>query len=1224
MAQNKSMNPERSMEPIPGYRLYERVGAGGYGEVWSAEAPGELVKAVKFVYGYLNEERASRELKALNRIKGVRHPFILSLERIEIVDGHLIIVTELADCSLKDRFEVCHQTGQAGIPRDELLSHLRDAADALDYMNEHHGLQHLDVKPENLLLVGGRIKVADFGLVKDMEETSASMMGGLTPIYAPPEVFDGRPSRRSDQYSLAIVYQEMLTGVLPFPGKTAAQLAAQHLSAQPRLNNLSPEDREVIAKALAKNPDDRFANCRELVDTLIRGKRAEGRKDAPAPAAAPAPSLGAFGLPVPGVMKTDVGSPGSTPAAGMNATEIRTGGPRTPGDMLRDADIANHTALLAAQGREAEAEARLRPSTAFTPSSRTQTDEDLRQSLVGGVQPDRSALWSAPDEEREVVDLPPLAVDVSQWKPVPTFYVGLGATAGRTLQRLRRKLEDRYQGQRATLFPMCFVDTDQREVMRATHGDDGAPLSPHETIAIPLRKSQDYRIESNKHLEWLSRRWLYNIPRSQQTEGVRPLGRLALVDHGDVVRRHFRAQLQSFLKATAPSAGGERQPVRIVVLASISGATGSGAVLDVAFLLRQLLEDQKATGDVMLVLAHNTCRQAAAQQLAQVNAYVTLTELNQCLRAGGVYPGDQSLKVDPRSGTSAGIQTAYLFHLGNELSNEQYEAGCEQMAEYLFLDAGTPAGGYLAACRSQPPVERDTCPGEFLLRSFGLCRVGFSGDDLLEKKVDQLCRSVVRRWLGEPKRAEGKQSIRLLSPLAANSRQEAADRDAAIDARAAQMAQGSGLDNDTFLRHAYQAAEKELGTDALSYFRKLMWGVARSRGEGPYPVDQCLAALDNLFGPRKVEVSVAALKNAPLPMALTERIKGLIVQIGGVLQVNMVTLADEPSLRVYGAQRIVKWSAAHLKTLAEKFHEMRNQVLQQMAQSEQQLLQAAGIDARGRAKASKTPSHVLEGMLVQYAQVRLMMLAAEAAGQLALGAQGFVTAGGDKLAELAREVKCMTAYFGKEDESDDVDQPLFESDPLAGLRQGVVESLAEQIDSLATDLDQQVCTSVFQTNGFRRTILQGGQARDELINLLKRDARRVLLAQVQTADIAAMVMGPQQGSGDGSPVQQLTAEARPWLECAGGQRRMMCVVPEASQSGCNAETMNALVGPSVFKESPALIGDTSSDLVFCFELSDIAISHAAAAIIDHRPDYADLAYRLHSRTDIVWQPLPPR
>src|SRR5205085_10199555 len=86
-------------EPIPGYKLVKRIGAGGYGEVWRAEAPGQLVKAIKFVYGLLDEDRAARELKALNRIKGVRHPFLLSLERIEVVQGQLLIVTELADCS---------------------------------------------------------------------------------------------------------------------------------------------------------------------------------------------------------------------------------------------------------------------------------------------------------------------------------------------------------------------------------------------------------------------------------------------------------------------------------------------------------------------------------------------------------------------------------------------------------------------------------------------------------------------------------------------------------------------------------------------------------------------------------------------------------------------------------------------------------------------------------------------------------------------------------------------------------------------------------------------------------------------------------------------------------------------------------------------------------------------------------------------------------------------
>src|SRR5262249_24915716 len=152
-----------------------------------------------------------------------------SLERIEIVDGQLIIVTELADSSLKDRHDRCKTAGLSGIPRDELLGDLRDAADALDYMCERYSLQHLDVKPENLLLIGGRVKVADFGLVKNITDGKSSMHGGLTAMYAAPELFDDRPSEFSDQYSLAIVYQELLTSTLPFPGKTTAQLAAQHM-----------------------------------------------------------------------------------------------------------------------------------------------------------------------------------------------------------------------------------------------------------------------------------------------------------------------------------------------------------------------------------------------------------------------------------------------------------------------------------------------------------------------------------------------------------------------------------------------------------------------------------------------------------------------------------------------------------------------------------------------------------------------------------------------------------------------------------------------------------------------------------------------------------------------------------------------------------------------------------------------------------------------------------
>src|SRR5437868_8259607 len=256
-------------ELIAGYQLVHRLGTGGFGEVWKTTAPGGLTKALKIVYGHLNEARADQELKALERIKAVRHPFLLSLERVEIIDNQLLIVTELADRSLLDRFQECRSSGLPGIPRPELLLYMRDAAEALDYMNESFGLQHLDIKPQNLLLVGGRIKIADFGLVKDLRGGSATITGGVTPLYATPEAFDGRVSRYSDQYSLSIVYQEMLTGVRPFPGTTALQLALQHGSSKPLLHPLPPPDRPIIARAMSKVPEQRFPTCRDMVAGLV-------------------------------------------------------------------------------------------------------------------------------------------------------------------------------------------------------------------------------------------------------------------------------------------------------------------------------------------------------------------------------------------------------------------------------------------------------------------------------------------------------------------------------------------------------------------------------------------------------------------------------------------------------------------------------------------------------------------------------------------------------------------------------------------------------------------------------------------------------------------------------------------------------------------------------------------------------------------------------------------
>src|SRR5207237_4996847 len=167
-----------------------------------------------------------------------------------------------------ERVKECRSKGMPGIPREELLRYMAESAEALDLMNVDYQLQHLDIKPQNIFLVHNHVKVADFGLVKDLEGMAASVTGGVTPVYAAPETFDGWVSRFCDQYSLAIVYQELLTGQRPFVGTTVRQLVMQHMQGKPNLTPLPLHAQPHVARAPNKNPDDRWPTCQESARAL--------------------------------------------------------------------------------------------------------------------------------------------------------------------------------------------------------------------------------------------------------------------------------------------------------------------------------------------------------------------------------------------------------------------------------------------------------------------------------------------------------------------------------------------------------------------------------------------------------------------------------------------------------------------------------------------------------------------------------------------------------------------------------------------------------------------------------------------------------------------------------------------------------------------------------------------------------------------------------------------
>ncbi len=736
-------------EIIPGYTIRERIGAGGYGEVWKADAPGGLVKAVKFVYGCLEGERASRELKALSRIKDVRHPFLLSLERIEVIEGQLVIVTELADASLMNRFEQCVADGAPGIPRDELLVYMSDAADALDFMQRSFSLQHLDIKPENLLILSGRVKVADFGLVKDVEDTSVSLVGGLTPVYAAPEVFSGHPSLHSDQYSLAIVYQELLTGVLPFSGRNHAQLISQHQRSSPRLAPLPPDDRPIIARALSKNPDDRFPSCRDLVDRLRNaGSREQG-----------------------------AGS--REQGAGSRLSDSPLPAPRSP--LVGDTSATNvvetvpHDQQKRAPCTHGRRQKRSKEDEQAVPSGRTVSFEDARlpaDSLIEHITADLPQPRLRPDrpipedwpprfsEPAEVVeDLPPLLTDSAAWRLRPCLVLGIGGMAGVVLNSLRRRWSDRF-GDLAEVpaLQMLLVDSNRRSLAEAIGSDPSRGLKPAEAILMPLGDPEAYHAAAEKYLKWLRRRWLCRIPRSRSAEGLRPLGRLALVDHGPELIDRLKTALAAMTSAEAVAASAQHAgqdarpaPLEIVLVASLSGGTGSGMLLDAAYTVRKLLSDLSLT-EVRLtgVLLHSTGRDPHGKLLARANTCACLGELHRFSRNG--YPGDADFGLPAFAAETRPFDVTRIVHMGDGLDHNAFDQAAEGVGQFLDLATATPAGGLFGMDR-EPDAE-------MTVRTFGLCRIERTEEEVepadlkpcLETATPRLngCGGRRRLWLTGP------------------------------------------------------------------------------------------------------------------------------------------------------------------------------------------------------------------------------------------------------------------------------------------------------------------------------------------------------------------------------------------------------------------------------------------------------------------------------------------
>lgn len=1163
-------------EPIVGYTITERIGAGGYGEVWKARAPGGLVKAIKFIYGRLDDERAACELRALERIKRVRHPFLLSLERIEVVDGQLIILTELADASLKDRFEHCRRQGLSGIPRDQLLVYLHDAADALDYMSEEHSLQHLDVKPENLLIVGGRVKVADFGLVKEINDGTVSLVGGLTPVYAAPETFDGHPSRQSDQYSLAIVYQEMLTGALPFPGRTTAQLMAQHLYNRPQLGALPASDRPIIERALAKDPHHRFSGCRELIEALRAADRTvvspPGRGEVPKDAPGWPDTVPTIAVSGPTEPEPEAAAPSASSWGGDNPPTLRT-------------LALDEVPVVADRRAPAGSERR-------------------------GIAP---AEPEPPPVRRE---LPPLASEVCRPRISPALVIGIGGTAGRALVGLARRLEHRLgEAAAGPAIRLLLLDTDPAALQWAVHAAQQA-AEWIQTLAMPMRQPQDYREDADRLLRWLSRRWLYNIPRALQTEGIRPLGRLALVDHAPTLFRRVRAALEAIrqpeaLALTAAAARIDQldSAPRVYVLASISGGTGSGMVLDVGYAVRQLVDELGLAGQRLFgLLAHSTVRNAQAKGLAIANATACLRELEHYCRQR--YPGDATCNLAQRSDRQGPFET-YLVHLGEDLTSPEFEAAADTLAEYVYLDLLTGAGGFFDAARDRPP--QAASPRHPAVRTFALSQLGYTQSAIVRTAVDALSAGLLRLWCGEG--AETAEA----SPDPSDGMAPATGIEkAASHPLPTPSAELLPLQIESWQQAAEAHLRDELGGDHSAFLRKAFESVPGSgpAEEPPEPV-RLVAMLNTLLGDRRTNGDSAC---SQLQLALVKRLKHRAQSQAQALAEWVLRLADTSPLRLESARLAAQWAADRLRSLETEADAALRRSIAELAEAERQLLEnPAGSRPvrRGWLSLGRPPSPSPEERYGAYIRQRIAHLALRGTIVWLRALRAHTSALADRLLDLRRRLILAAERFVPKGPSQAEQSPapaLPFSRGTAAVEARVAAMLRQHRQPMLAELDRAIHALWLRPRGGIGGLLA---CEEDLATLLekplRRAARQVVLGTLEKLDLGRILVPKVTDTTSLATLEAWLAGAQPRVAPQEGTVGRLLVVP----AHMPAAPLAAAVA-SRTTQPPTLVADRDAEIVLCTEVGDISLARAAAGLLGDQPEYAQIAARLHCRTDVAW------
>ena len=268
---------DRVGQQFGNYRLLQLLGQGSFAEVYLGEHLRLNVQAaIKVMHAHLTDQNIERFRAEARRMARLMHPHIVRILDFDVKDGFPFFVMEYAPHGT-----LRHPKGSQ-VPLATIVPYVKQVADALLYIHEQ-GLIHYNVRPESMVLGHNKeVLLTDFGIAITVQGSTIEQTREMvdTVAYMAPEQIQRHPIPASDQYALAAVVYEWLSGVRPFSGETTAEIASQHLSVPPpslcaKVPTIPLAIEQVVFKALAKDPQQRFANVQAFAMALEQAGRAE-------------------------------------------------------------------------------------------------------------------------------------------------------------------------------------------------------------------------------------------------------------------------------------------------------------------------------------------------------------------------------------------------------------------------------------------------------------------------------------------------------------------------------------------------------------------------------------------------------------------------------------------------------------------------------------------------------------------------------------------------------------------------------------------------------------------------------------------------------------------------------------------------------------------------------------------------------------------------------------